>query len=81
MACPFDAIVVAKRWFNILTIGREGKDIRLGEKITEYLSEDDAFRVIGNGLRVLKEKNTSAATVIDKVGIEKFKDMLAITSK
>lgn len=81
MACPFDAIVAAKKGFNILAGGREGKDIRLGEEIAEYLSEDEAFRVIGNGLRVLKEKNASAATVIDEVGIEKFKDMLAITSK
>lgn len=80
MACPFDAIVEARKGFNILAGGREGKDIRLGEKIAEFLSEEEAFRVIGNGLQVLKERNANAATIIDEVGIENFKDMLGIAT-
>ena len=81
MACPFDAILEARKGFTVLAGGREGKDIRLGEKIAEFLSEEETFQVIDKGLQVLKEKNANAVTIIDEVGIENFKDMLGIVTK
>jgi dissimilatory sulfite reductase (desulfoviridin) alpha/beta subunit len=81
VACPFDAIVEARKGFTVLAGGREGKDIRLGEKIAEFLSEEEVFQVIGRGLEALKKKNANATTIIDEIGIEKFKEMLVPSVK
>ncbi len=74
--CPFDAVVEKRRGFAVLVGGREGKDTRLGEVIAEFLSEEESLRVAEECLRILKEKKVNVATIIDEVGIEKFKGML-----
>jgi len=74
--CPFDAIVEKRKGFAALVGGREGEDTRLGEIIAEFLSEEEAFQVTERCLRILEEKRVNAATIIDEVGIEKFKEML-----
>ena len=76
MACPFDAIVEKRKGFTVLVGGREGKDIRFGEKIAEFLSEEETFQLTDNCLTLLREKNTTAASLVDEVGIENFKEML-----
>ncbi len=79
--CPFDAIVEKRRGFAALVGGRDGEDTRLGEIITEFLSEEEALRVTERCLRILKEKQANAATIIDEVGIKKFKEMLVPSTK
>jgi len=44
-ACPYSAIVEKQRGIAILVGGRDGKETRLGEVITEFVSEDEALRV------------------------------------
>lgn len=77
-ACPFDAIHEKRKGFAVLVGGSEGKNARLGETIAEFLSEDEALQITEKCLKILKEKNVNASTIIDEVGIEKFKVMLGV---
>jgi len=79
--CPFDAIVENRKGFAVLVGGKEGGDTRLGEIITEFLSEEEALQIAEQCLIILKEKEVNVATIIDEVGIENFKDMLGIVTK
>ncbi len=81
VVCPFDAIVEKRRGFAVLVGGREGEDTRLGEVIAEFLSEDEALQIAEQCLIILKEKKVNVATIIDEVGIEKFKQMLVPSTK
>jgi len=51
----------------------------LGERIVEFLSEDEAVRVAERCLRLLKEQGTNAATIIDQIGMESFKQLIGVT--
>jgi len=79
--CPFDAIVEDRKGFAVFVGGKEGKDTRLGEVIAEFLSEEEALRIAERCLRIVKDRKTNVATIIDEVGIEKFKEMLGIVTK
>lgn len=68
--------VEKRRGFAVFAIGKEGEDTRLGEVVAEFLSEEEALRVTKECLRILKGKEVNVATIIDEVGIEKFKNML-----
>ncbi|MFC2018606.1 4Fe-4S binding protein [Chloroflexota bacterium] len=80
--CPFDAIVEARRGFAVLVGGKEGEDTRLGRLIGEFLSEEEALEVAEGVLKLLKERGTNAADIIDEVGgLEKFKEMVPGTGQ
>jgi len=79
--CPFDAIIEKKRGFAIFVGGKEGKDTRLGQVITEFLSEEEALRIAESCLGIVKDRETSVATIIDEVGIEKFNELLVPSTK
>ncbi len=74
--CPSDGVVEKRRGFAVLVGGTEGEDTRLGEVIAEFLSEEEALWVTEECLKILKEKNSNAAAIIDDIGIERFKEML-----
>jgi len=78
--CPFDAIAEKRRGLAVFVGGREGEDTRLGELIAEFLSEEEALRITEGCLRILTEKKVNAATIIDEVGIEKFKEEILAPS-
>lgn len=73
--CP-DGMTEKRRGFAVLVGGREGEDTRLGTVIDRFLSEDEAFAVTERCLKILKQKQTDAATIIDEIGLEKFKKIL-----
>ncbi len=79
--CPFDAIIEKNKGFAVFVGGKEGKDTRLGEVIAEFLSEEETFRVAEKCLRIVKDKETNVAAIINEVGIEKFKEMVAPGTK
>jgi len=81
VVCPFDAIVEKRKGFAVFVGGREGEDTRLGEVIAEFLSEEEALRVTEGCLRIVKERNANVATIVDEIGIEKFKQMLVPSTK
>lgn len=70
-----------RKGFAVLVGGREGKDIRLGETIAKFLSEDEALRITEKCLRILKEKPVNVSTIIDAIGVINFKEMLGITNE
>lgn len=74
--CPSNAIMEKRRGFAMLAGGRGGENTRLGEVIAEFLSEKDALGLTRRCLEILKDNNSGAAGVIDKVGTERFKEML-----
>lgn len=76
VVCPFNAILEKRKGFAILVGGKEGEDTRLGNLITEFLSEEEALQITERCLRILKERKGDVATIIDEVGIEKFRDIL-----
>ena len=80
-ACLFNALIEKRRGFAVLVGGREGKDTRLGQVIAEFLSEKEALEISERCLKILKENNTDAATIIEEAGIEKFKQRLLLGIK
>ncbi len=79
--CPFNALVEKRRGFAALVGGRTGQDTRLGQVIAEFLSEDEALQITERCLRILKERKVDAATIIDEIGILKFKEILLSSSR
>ncbi len=79
--CPSDAIKEKRKGFAVFVGGSVGEDTRLGEVVAEFLSEDEALRITERCLGILKEKQANAATVIDEVGLDQFKQMLLSGSK
>jgi len=74
--CPVSGIKEKRRGFVVLVGGRGGEDTRLGQTVAEFLSEEEALHVAGIYLQMVKDKNINAATLIDRVGLQKFKKML-----
>ncbi len=74
--CPYDAMVEMRRGFAVLMGGSEGEDTRLGELIGEFYSEDEALQITKCCLRILNDRNSSAALIIDEMGLEKFREVL-----
>ncbi len=79
--CPVDGVVGKRKGFAVLVGGSEGENTTLGEVIAEFLSEEEALGVTEGCLKILKEKNTNVATIVDELGIEKLKEMLVLSTK
>ncbi len=83
-ACPFDAIHEKRKGISIL-VGGQGPhfmyddqrgETRLGEKMIDFVTEEQALKITEKILGLLKEKNRSAGNVIDEIGLEKFKNLV-----
>ena len=74
--CPFDAIIEKKRGFAVFVGGKEGKDTRLGQMVTEFLSEEAALQITERCLEIVKDRRANVAAIIDEVGIEIFSELL-----
>lgn len=85
-ACPFDAIYERRKGVAILIGGRgphfmhddQKGETRLAEKLVDFLTEEQSFRITKNILRLLKKKDKNAAELIDEIGLEKLKEMVVI---
>lgn len=85
-SCPFDAIYEKRKGVAILIGGRgphfmhDGQtgETRLAEKLVDFQTEEQAFRITKNILRLLKKRNKNASELIDEIGLEKIKEMVAI---
>ncbi len=81
-ACPFDAIYENRKGISILVGGRgphfmhdeQNGEPRLAEKIIDFITEEQALRITGGILKLLKGKKRNAADVIEEIGLEKFKE-------
>ena len=79
--CPFDAILEGRKGFAVFAGCEEGEEMKLGELIAEFLSEDEVLQLTERCLRIVKEKKVNIATVIDERGIDGFKEMLGASTK
>ncbi len=80
VVCPLNALVEQRRGFAVLVGGREGEDTRLGQVIAEFLSEEEALEITERCLRILMERNSDVAAILDEVGIEEFKQRLILST-
>ena len=80
-ACPFDALYEKRQGVAILVGGRgayfmddkQTGETRLGEKLIDFITEDQALAITERILKLVKEKNKNVAQLIDEIGIESFK--------
>jgi len=77
--CPFDAIVETRRGFAVLAGGKEGEHARLGQLVSEFLSEEEALKAAEECLKLVKQRQVNTTAIIDQVGLETFKKMLLPT--
>ncbi len=83
--CPFDAIYENRKGISILVGGRgphfmhdeQAGETRLAEKLIDFVTEVDTLQITEEILKLLKEKNRTAADVIEEIGLEKFKKAIA----
>jgi NAD(P)H-nitrite reductase large subunit len=60
----------------VLVGGREGENVRLGEVIAQFVSEDTALKLGKRCLKLTKARKTTVAAIIDELGIEQFKKLV-----
>ena len=83
-ACPFEAIYEKGRGISILVGGRgphfmddgQNGETRLADKIVDLASEEEALRITEKILKLLKEREKSAADLVEELGPEKFKTLI-----
>ncbi len=81
VSCPLDAIREKRRGYAVLVGGRGGyspfdqvgNETRLGTAIAEFVSEEEALRIAETTLEMLVNRGASASSIIDELGIERFK--------
>ena len=49
-------------------------ETRLAERMLEFIDEEYALQVVEGILRYLKERNKSASDLVEKMGLEEFKE-------
>jgi len=82
--CPFDALYEKQKGIAILVGGKgphfiydeQTGETRLGEKIIDFVTEEQAIQITERVLKLLKEKNRNAADLIEEIGLEKFRDLV-----
>ena len=75
--CPMEAIQAKRKGFVVLVGGRMDKDMRLGEPIAEYLSEDEAFELGSRCLALAQARGSTIGAIVDQTGIKGFKELVA----
>jgi dissimilatory sulfite reductase (desulfoviridin) alpha/beta subunit len=83
-ACPFDALYEKRQGVGILVGGRgayfmndqKTGDTRIGEKLIDFITEEEALRITQRILELAKAKNKTVAELIDELGFENFKDFV-----
>ena len=72
-ACPQKAITSKRQGIAVLLGGRGEPGTTLGVKITEFVSEDEAFRITDNLLQLIKKNGLNTRQLIDKMGFDDVK--------
>ena len=73
--CPLDAIGEKSKGWNIFVGGNVGKFPRFADKIAEFVSEEDMFKILDNTLEFFDNypKKLRIGRMIDEVGLNDFK--------
>jgi dissimilatory sulfite reductase (desulfoviridin) alpha/beta subunit len=80
-ACPQKAIKEKKKGIAVLLGGRGEPGTRLGVKIAQFVSEDEAFEIANNLLQLITETGLNTNQLIDKMGFDEVKKTILGTAK
>lgn len=75
--CPASAITAGRRGFTMLAGGRSGETNRLGEPLADFLSEDQALELTKRLLEILQARNRRASEIIEELGVDRLKKLVA----
>jgi anaerobic sulfite reductase subunit C len=75
-ACSQQAILEKKKGFAVLLGGGGEPGTRLGTTIAEFVSEDAAFEMADNLLKLIKKTGLDTRQLIDKLGFEEVKKII-----
>jgi dissimilatory sulfite reductase (desulfoviridin) alpha/beta subunit len=80
-ACPQKAIGEKRRGIAVLLGGKGEPGTRLGTTITQFVSEDEAFEIADNLLRLLSQTGLDTNQLIDKMGFDAVKKAILMKAK
>jgi len=72
-ACTQQAVMEKKKGLAVLLGGRGGPETRLGIRIAQFVSEDRAFEMADNLLRLIKRTGLDTGQLIEKMGFNGVK--------
>lgn len=73
--CPLTAILESKKGFAVLIGGRGGKSTKLGQKVAEFLSEEEAFQIADSCLQLCKKEGCELGKLVDRIGLDRTKEL------
>ena len=84
-SCPFDSIIERRKGIAIL-VGGTGphfkddidypSEVKLAEKLIDFIDETQVLRITENIFNFIKEKNMNVSGIIDEIGMQKFKELV-----
>ncbi len=80
-ACPQKAIGEKRRGIAVLLGGRGEPGTRLGVTIAQFVSEDEAFEIADNLLKLLSQTGLDTNQLIDKMGFDAVKKAILVKTK
>ena len=80
-ACPQKAIREKRKGIAVLLGGRGEAGTRLGVKIAQFVSEDEAFTITENLLQLIKKTGLNTNQLIKKMGFDEVKKTLLMKAK
>jgi len=80
-ACPQMAIKEKRKGIAVLLGGRGEPGTRLGVKIAQFVSENEAFMVADNLLQLIKKTGLDTKQLIDKMGLDEVKKAILVKAK
>ncbi len=75
-SCPTDAWKVDRKGYAVFAGGRMGRHPKLGERIADFVNEEQGMEIIGRSLDFYKtygHKRERFSDLIRRVGVERFK--------
>ena len=80
-ACPEKAIGEKRRGIAVLLGGRGEPGTRLGVKIAQFVSEDEAFDITDNLLKLIQKTGLDTGQLIEKMGFDEVKKAILMKAK
>jgi dissimilatory sulfite reductase (desulfoviridin) alpha/beta subunit len=80
-ACPQKAIGEKRKGIAVLLGGSGEPGTKLGVKITQFVSEDEAFEIADNLLKLIQKTGLDTSQLIEKKGFDEVKKAILIKAK
>jgi dissimilatory sulfite reductase (desulfoviridin) alpha/beta subunit len=80
-ACPQKAIKEKRKGIAVLLGGRGEPGTRLGVKIAQFVSEDEAFEIADNLLKLISKTGLNTNQLIEKMGFDEVKKAILAEAK